>query len=187
MDAELQLYPSIVKLAGATALILLIPIIAMQFTAEVNWTLSDFIIAGVFLFGTGLTYKLITRATGSMAYRVAIGFGLFTGLFLLWVNGAVGIIGTESNPVNLLYFGVIGVGIIGALLARFQPKGMAYTMLAMAVTQGLIAAIALIGGFYQTPPSSVIQILGVNGFFIILFTASALLFHYASKTMVKHQ
>lgn len=103
----------------------------MQFTGEVNWTLSDFIIAGTFLFGAGLAYKLITRTSEDTAYRVAIGFALFTGLFLLWVNGAVGIIGSEKNPINILYFGVIAVGIVGALIARFQSKGMAYTMLAM--------------------------------------------------------
>jgi hypothetical protein len=173
-----KLYPSIIKLAAATGLLLLIPLIAMQFTGEVNWTLSDFIIAGIFLFGTGLTYKLITRNSAKMAYRVAIGFALFTGLLLLWVNGAVGIIGSENNPINLLYFGVIAVGIIGALIARFQPQGMAYTMLSMAFAQGLVAATALIGGFYQTPPSSVFEIIGVNGFFIFLFIVSALLFRY---------
>lgn len=176
MNTDYKLTPSIIKLAGATGLLLLIPLIAMQFTAEVNWTLIDFIIAGTFLFGTGLAYKLITCTSKNTAYRVAIGFALFTGLFLLWVNGAVGIIGTETNPINTFYFGVIAVGIIGGLTVRFQPKGMIYTMLAMAFTQAVIASIALTGGFYQSPPSSVIQIIGINGFFIFLFIVSALLF-----------
>lgn len=171
-------YKSIAGLALATGFLLMIPLIAMQFTNEVLWTLSDFIIAGTFLFGTGLTYKLITRKTGKVTYRVAIGFALFTGLFLLWVNGAVGIIGSENNPINLLYFGVIAVGVIGAILARFQAAGLVYTMIAMACAQALVAAIALIGGYHSYPENAVFEIISVNGFFIMLFIISALLFRY---------
>lgn len=171
-------YKSIAGLASITGLLLLIPFIAMQFTNEVVWTLSDFIIAGTFLFGTGLAYKLIIRKSGNVSYRLAIGFALFTGLFLLWVNGAVGIIGSENNPVNLLYFIVIAVGIIGAFIARFQPNGLTYTMFAMAITQALVAIIAIIGGYYPNSESAVFEIIAVNGFFIMLFIISALIFQY---------
>lgn len=181
MNTEKPLIKSIIWLALATGLLLLIPFIAMQFTEEVVWTLSDFIFAGILIFGTGLAYKLITRKSGSLVYRIAIGFALFTGLFLIWVNAAVGIIGSEDNPINLLYFGVIFVGMIGAIIARFQSKGLAVTMFAMAIAQALIAAIALIGGFYQSPPSTVFHIISVNGFFITLFVVAALLFRYAER------
>jgi len=82
----------------------------------------------------------------------------------------------SNNPINLLYFGVIADGVIGALIARFQPMGLAYTMLAMAAAQAMVAAIALIGGFYQTPPSTVFEIIAVNGFFMFLFTVASILF-----------
>ena len=52
--------------AVVVALILLIPLVAMQFTSEVNWTLSDFVFAGVLLFGTGLTYELVARKAGGI-------------------------------------------------------------------------------------------------------------------------
>lgn len=178
MKTDRNFYQSIALMALTTGLLLMIPLIAMQFTEEVVWTLSDFIFAGTLLFGTGLTYKLITRKSGETIYRIAVGFALFTGLFLIWTNLAVGIIGSEDNPVNLLYFGVIFVGIIGALMARFRSKGMDLTMFAMALAQALVAAIALIGGFYQSPPSTVFHIIGINGFFITLFIVSALLFRY---------
>ncbi len=181
MNTDSNFYQSIAGLALATGLLLMIPLIAMQFTDEVVWTFSDFIFAGTLLFGIGLTYKLITRKSGEIAYRVAIGFALFTGFFLIWTNLAVGIIGTEDNPVNLLYFGVIFVGVIGALMARFRSREMVLTMFAMALAQTLVAAIALIGGFYQSPPSTVFHIIGVNGFFITLFVVSALLFRYAAQ------
>lgn len=184
MNTDRKLYQPIAVLAVTIVLILLIPLLAMQFTNEVHWTPSDFIFAGGLLFGTGFMYILVTRIMATQivdntAYRVAVGFALFTGLFLIWVNAAVGIIGSENNPFNVMYFGVIAVGIIGGFLARFRPHGMIRTMFAMALVQALITAIALIGGFYQTPPSTVFHIIGVNGFFITLFVVSALLFRYA--------
>lgn len=186
MNTDRKIYKPTAALALTTGLVLLIPLIAMQFSDEVVWTLSDFIIAGTLIFGTGFTYILVTRLLSprmgdDILYRVAVGFALFTGLFLIWINGAVGIIGSEDNPVNILYFGVIAVGIIGAFIARFQPHGMVFTMFAMALAQTLIAAIALIGGFYQSPPSTVFHILGVNGFFVMLFVIAALLFRHTAQ------
>lgn len=42
-------------------ILLLIPLIAMQFTAEVAWTQSGFLAAGVLLPGTGLLCELVLR------------------------------------------------------------------------------------------------------------------------------
>lgn len=175
---DVPIYKFISGLALSVGLLLLIPLIAMQFSDEVVWTLSDFIIAGTFLFGTGLTYKLITRKSGNVTYRIAIGFALFTWLFLLWINGAVGIIGSENNPINLLYFGVMAVGIIGAIIARFQSNGLIYTMFAMAIAQALIAVVAILGGYHPNTESAIFEIITVNGFFIMLFIISALLFRF---------
>lgn len=185
MDKDQKLIRSIAGLALATAFLLLVPLAAMQFTSEVLWTLFDFILAGTFLFGTGLAYKLITMKSGNIAYRFAVGFALFTGLLLLWVNGAAGIIGTENNAINTWYFAVIAVGIIGALITRFQAEGMALTMLAMAFVQTSIAVSALITGMAEASGSSFIEIIGVNGFFIVLFAVSALLFRNAGQAQVQ--
>jgi len=182
MNTKKQLTPYITRLALVTGAILLIPLIAMQFTGEVTWTLSDFIFAGTLIFGTGLVYKLVTTKSGNHVYKLAVASALATGFLLIWANGAVGIIGSERDPINLLFYGVIFIGIIGAFIFRFRPKGMAFTLATMALGQATVAAIALIGGFYQSPPSSVIQILGVNGFFIVLWCTAALLFRYASET-----
>lgn len=181
MNTTYNLYKSIASLALITGLLLMIPLIAMQFSNGVVWTLSDFVIAGTLLFSTGLSYKLMTRKSGQTINRIAIGLALFTGLLLIWVNLAVGIIGSEDNPINLLYFGVIFIGILGAFTGRFRSSGMERTMVAMAFTQAVITAITLIGGFYQSPPSTVFHIIGVNGFFITLYILSALLFRHAAK------
>ena len=76
------------------ALLLLIPFIAMQFTNEVNWTLSDFVVAGVLLLGTGLLCELVLRNVKKTGHRMAICAVLLAALFLVWAELAVGIFGT---------------------------------------------------------------------------------------------
>jgi hypothetical protein len=155
--------------------------VAMQFTDEVAWDPADFAAAGVLLFGAGLTYQLVARKAGNIAYRVGVGVAVATGLLLVWVVGAVGVIGEEGDRADLMYVGVLAVGIIGAVIARFRPQGMARALLATALAQGLVAVIALIAGKHQAPISSVFEILGLNGFFMALFIGSAWLFRHAGR------
>jgi hypothetical protein len=114
------------------------------------------------------------------AYRLAIGLALATGLFLVWGVAAMGVIGAEGDPFDLLYFGVLAVGIVGALIARFQPRGMVRAVLAMALAQTLVTVIALMAGKQQSPVSSVAEIVGLNGMYIALFLGSAWLFSRAA-------
>lgn len=180
MNTDNNLFRSIAKLAVATCLLLLIPLIAMQFTDEVVWTLSDFILMGFLLFIPALAYTLITRNSGDIVYKIALGFALFTGFFLIWSNLAVGIIGSENNAFNLLYFGVIFVGIIGGCIARFKPKGLATTLFAMAFVHALITVAAFITGMHHLPEVTVYHMLAVNGFFITIFIVAAMLFRFAA-------
>jgi len=83
-----------------------------------------------------------------------------------------------------MYVGVLAVGIIGALIARFQPYGMALALFAAALAQALVAVIALIAGMHLAPYSSVGEILGLNGFFVALFLGSAWLFRSAARERV---
>ena len=65
----------------------------MQFTNEVNWTLSDFVVAGILVLGTGLMYELILRNINQLKYRIAICGALQFALIMIWVELAVGIFG----------------------------------------------------------------------------------------------
>lgn len=76
------------------ALLLLIPFIAMQFTSEVNWTLFDFVVAGVLLFGTGLILELIMRKVKQTRHRITLCIVIILALLVVWVELAVGIFGT---------------------------------------------------------------------------------------------
>ncbi len=75
-------------------LLLLIPLIAMQFTAEVNWNIADFLVAGVLLLGTGLLGDQIWRKAKNNKRKVLLTLGLIVLLLLLWAELGVGIFGS---------------------------------------------------------------------------------------------
>ena len=79
-------------IALITALLLLIPYIAMQFTNEVTWTLFDFIIAGALLFSTGMLCELAIRKIIKPKNRIAACAIILLVLLLFWIELAVGII-----------------------------------------------------------------------------------------------
>jgi hypothetical protein len=164
------LFPAIV-----TIVLLAIPLVAMQFTDEVQWEASDFLVMGALLFTTGLAFEWVLRRKGSSLYRIAFGLGLFATLLMTWANLAVGLIGGEGNPVNALLLVVVAVGVSGSLLARNRAGGMALTLTAMACVQGLIAAVATVLE-WKTLRHGPVDIWGPNGLFVLLFLASAVLF-----------
>ncbi len=80
-----------------SAILLFIPLIAMQFTDEVNWDLSDFVIVGALFLGTGLMCELAIRKTNKIKYQIAICVALLVVLLLIWAELAVGIFGTAFS------------------------------------------------------------------------------------------
>ena len=84
-----------------------------------DWDVVDFTVFGAMLLGVGVIYTLARRSTANTAYRVAVGVALAAAFILIWVNGAVGIIGDPNNDANMMYFGVLAIGTIGAFIARF--------------------------------------------------------------------
>ncbi len=124
---------NIIRLAIMTALVLLVPLLAMQFTDDVDWSVFDFVAFGALLFGSGLAYELIARRSGNSAYRAAIGMAVAAAFLLVWINGAVGIIGNEDNPVNMhVFLGDSASASSGRSLARLRPRGMSRAMFATA-------------------------------------------------------
>jgi hypothetical protein len=163
------------------AFVLLLPLVAMQFSDQVNWSVWDFALAGTLLGGALLTFELVVRKTASRAYRAAAALALAGAFLLIWINGAVGIIGSEDEPANQLYALVLAVGIIGAVLARFQPQGMARAMFAAASAQVLVGLLALVAGWGTAGARWPLDIIGLTAFFAALFTAGGLLFQKAAS------
>jgi hypothetical protein len=125
------------------ALLLLTPLVAMQFTDEVNWTGFDFIFAAVLIGGVGLVFELAVRSTRNIAYRAGVGVALAAAFLTVWVNAAVGMIGSEDNPYNLLFLGVVAVALVGAIAARFRAAGTAAAMAVAAIAQACLGIIGL--------------------------------------------
>ena len=76
------------------AFILLVPLIAMQFTEEVKWTLNDFIIAGGLLFGTGIAIEVTLRKLKKDTSRVMVLAAVLILFLMIWAEMAVGIFGS---------------------------------------------------------------------------------------------
>jgi hypothetical protein len=175
----------VMRIVFATAFLLCVPLVAMQFTDDVKWGPFDFLAAGVLLAGTGFTYEFVASKGSNVAYRIAVGIALGAALLLVWINLAVGIIGDEDHPANLLYLGVLVVGFIGALIARFEHRGMARALFAAAIAQALVPVLAWI---IWTPSRAqewgspgVAGVFVLNAVFVALFVGSALLFLRAAR------
>lgn len=165
------------------ALVLSIPLIAMQFTSEVRWDIMDFVIMGGVLLGMGIVYELIARRSDKSVYRAAFAIGLLGAFLLFWVNASVGIIGNEGQFANLLFGAVFVVGFLGALISRFKAKGMAITLFVAAVVQMLVPVTAYI--IWPPPETSwspnVFGVFLMSGFFVLIFLVSGVLFRKAIK------
>ena len=170
-----------VAMWGAAALLLSIPVIAMQFTSDVDWSGSDFIVMGILL-GTAFgTFDLASRMSGSIPYRAAVGLAVLASFLLVWFNLAVGIIGSEGNPANLMFGVVLIVALAGSLVARFEAAGMSRTMVVAGAIQAAIGIIALIGNMGAIKPSWPADIIVLTLMFTGMWLVSAWLFRLAAR------
>ena len=97
-NGDVQVRPPVAKrvllILLVTASILMVPLVAMQFTNEVAWDGFDFVVAGVLLAGTGLMYEVVTRNVSNSRYRNIAVIALVLALVLVWMELAVGIFGS---------------------------------------------------------------------------------------------
>jgi len=127
---------------GGAAALMLAPAVATQMTDEMAWDSFDFVLVGILLAAACGTWELAMRKTRNWAYAAGAVVAAGTAFLLFLVNGAVGFIGNEDNPVNLVFFGVLTLALGGAIIVRFRPEGMAR---AMAVTAGAQIAAGALG------------------------------------------
>lgn len=158
---------------GGSAFLLLLPLVAMQFTTEVDWTGADFAVMGVMLGTVCLAFELAVRVARTHAYVVGAGVAVAAGFLLTWINLAVGIIGNENNPANQIFFGVLIVAIFGAVLSRLQPLRLARAMEVTAVAQ-LAAAVVT---FFLAQA----HVWVLTAVFAAMWLLSAQLFHNAAR------
>jgi hypothetical protein len=158
---------------GTAAALLLAPWLAMQFDAPgVHWTGFDFLVMGAMLATACGLWELGLRLSRHRAYRAAVAIAVVGGFLMTWIDLAVGIIGDERNPLNLMFFGVLAVGLVGALVVRFRAAGMVYALVGMAIAQAVVAVVTLAVG-------EMTFVLSV--FFAAAWLASAALFRKAAR------
>jgi hypothetical protein len=73
------------------ALVLMAPLVAMQFTSEVQWDAADFALLGGMFAGAGLVHEVAERLTADRRARIVIAGGLVLLVLLAWAEGAVGL------------------------------------------------------------------------------------------------
>ena len=114
--------------------------------------------------------------SASIYYRSAVAVAVATALFLILAAGALGIIGDGDD--DRIYLGVLLVLVIGTVIARLRPEGMAVALVATALAQALITLTAFLARLHEG--ASVIDILGINAMYVTLFGVSAWLFWRAA-------
>lgn len=157
---------------GGVALLLALPKLA-----GAPWTLSDYGFAAILFALAGGAIELGLLASSNIAYRLATMTAVATAFLLIWANAAVGLLGSEDDPANALFGGVLLVALFGAVLARFGARGMARAMTAAAVAQLLAGLIGWHAGWAAGPA----EVAAVSGLFGALWCVSAALFARAAR------
>jgi hypothetical protein len=156
---------------GTALFLLLLPAIAMQFTSEVQWDETDFIVFGIMLLAACGAVEIASRLSDNGSYRMAAIAAVGASFLTIWANLAVGMIGSEDNPYNLLFGGVLALALLGAVFMRFHPRGMALVMLVAAAAQLTVAAF----GYPSDPRGGTFSML-----FVVPWLLSAALFRNAA-------
>ena len=174
---------STLRLVGWTLVagLLITPAVAMRFSEEVQWTPSDFVFAGIILIGAGVIAELAVRASGAWSYRIGAGLAVLASVLLIWINGAVGIIGSEDHPANLLYLGVVLAAFVGGVVSRFRADGLCLSMISAAVIQIVIGIVAVLRGWGVGSENWPRPVIVLSIIFALIWLASAILFRRAAR------
>lgn len=165
---------------GFAACLLLLPLVAMQFTDEVAWTGGDFAFAAIVIGGSGLAFELAARAWPNRWSRLGFALALAGAFLLVWINAAVGLIGASANDVNLLYGLVLLLGFVIGAVGRFRAAAMVRATLATAAAQALLTLAALALGLSR-PGTSALELIALNAFFMPFWLGAAFFFHRAGQ------
>ena len=160
-------------LLAAAAALMVVPVAVMRRAEGHVWDPGDAMFLAILLGGLAAAFEVAARVPGRRAYGFGTGLAVLTGLLQAWINLAVGVIGTEDNPANLIYAGVIAVAAGGAVVARFQAAGMARAMIAAALAQAAAFVVGLAAGLGFTGP--------ITMFFCGLWLVAAWLFRRAER------
>ena len=165
---------------GVAVFLLALPAVAMQFTPQVQWGPLDFATMGALLAFACGAVEMGARMSGNRAYRAGVGLAVLTGFLLIWANLAVGVVGHDGNPANLMFAGVLAIAVGGALIARGEAYGMAVAMGAAALAQVGAHVVAYAGDLGSEEPNTRGLVLFIGLGFAAMWAASAVSFRIAA-------
>lgn len=172
-----QMQKTVLRVALVALGLLMVPLVASRVVEGWNWGPGAFVFTYVMFFGTGMAYALIARKMSAWAYKAAVGLALVAGFVLGW--SAMVHMSETDNPVNLVYFGVLAVGAVGAGLARLEARGMARALFAVAAALAVAWVITQV--LLPDTPAGPVWDIGIrHAGFVFIFAAAGLLFRHAS-------
>jgi hypothetical protein len=169
---------TVLRVALGALAALMVPLIASRVVEGWRWGPGAFVFTYALFFATGMAYALIAGRVPVWSYRAAVALALSIGFVVGWAT-MVHLSETE-NPVLLVYYGVLAVGVAGAALARLRPRGLERTAYLMAAATGAAWAITqvLFPVQYADPPDN----LGLrHAVLALLFLITGLLFRHAGR------
>src|SRR5690348_6595151 len=165
---------------GTAVAIIVAPFVAMQLHAEgVNWSIGDFLVMGVMLGSVGGILELAVRMSRNRYYRAGAGLALLGTFLLVWANLAVGIVGSENNPNNQLFFVPLLMGVAAVIGAKARAEGMVRAMLTTSGAIVVALVVAELGARDEPIVRPLVEIVGTS-VFVALFVGSAWMFRRAS-------
>jgi hypothetical protein len=174
-----QLGKTMLRVALGALAVWMVPLVASQFVEDWHWGVGGFARVYVLFFLVGMAIALVARRMGVWSYKAGVGVALVAGFALAWSTMVQ--VADSGHPERLWYHSVLVVGVIGASLARLKASGLASTLFAMAATLALIAVLLPSGA----PPDMARRMAIGHGVYVVLFTASGLLFRHASLARLK--
>jgi hypothetical protein len=172
--SQLGMKKTMARVALGALALWMVPLVASQLVEGWNWPVRAFVMVYVLFFLTGMLFVTVARRMSAWTYKTGVGVALAAGFALGWSN-MVHVAGSE-NPANLLYYSVLVTGAIGALLARLEARGLAWTLFAMAALLAVISVLLPSGA----PPEQARNMAIGHCVLTVLFTASGWLFRRAS-------
>lgn len=158
---------------GLAATLLLVPLVAMQFSDAWQWDGFDFAVAAALLGSAGLALEWVMRNSVDRAYRCGMVLAIAGSFLLLWLNAAVGLIGADRDPANQVVPLVPLLGLTVALLGRWRVPAMVQALLTMSLAQALLAALVQLFGGAGNHAQQPAKLLLPSALFAVLWLVSA--------------
>ena len=161
---------------GAAAALLALPAIAMRVSDDVAWSSGDFIVAAALLLMLGLAVEGAVRLRKDRAMAAGTLLAGLAAFLTAWLNGAVGIIGNEGEPINLGFYALLLAALFASIVAWFRPSVLKWIFAVVAAGQIALGFAAL-----SMMPGHAVE-WGLLGVFAALWGAAAFLFGKADGT-----